>query len=317
VQQQQEQSEISSNAVVNSAIGIILEGLNAFAWDNSLVSCSIGGISASDGAQVLLIGNQVILGGYGFRLARLNESSVQLNVIRGANVGIIIDGDNTLLYITDNFITNCTSHAIRVNTANDGIYVAHNRLLYNNGAGTVYSSTHIQVNDQLGFANWNQTGDWGNYWSDWTSSSYSIGAYNISTVAQDSKPYPMLRCGPPASLTGKFTGNNLTITWTAPTYPGFQEATSYAIYRGNSVDNMTRIGTVAGTVSTFTDYGLGASTYFYQISAINDYGEGSRSGVLEAAQGSSGGIDMTLLLIAVLLVLVALVIVVLVTRKRR
>jgi parallel beta-helix repeat protein len=311
----QDQPEVSSNSFEGCSIGIILGGLSAFASDNTLANCSGGAIVVSGGIQSVVVGNTITGGGYGIRMGDNNETMVQLNEISGAVVGIIIDSGNVRMYITGNLVVNCTSHAVRIYGEGNGTYIIGNRFLANNGAGTVYSSSHVQASDSYGYAIWNDT--WGNYWSDWTSTSYTIGPYNISSASKDMTPYPMLVCGAPGNLTGKFNANNLTITWAVPTYPGFQEATSYAIYRGDSVGNMTKIATVSGSATSYTDRGLGSSTYYYQISAINPYGEGARSGVLSATQGSPGGVDMTLLIIGLLLVIVAIVIVILLLRNRR
>ena len=310
----QDQPEVNGNTFEACSIGIILGGAGAFASDNVLANCSGGAIALSSGLQSVMIGNKISGGGYGIRMGDNNDTLVQLNEIKGALVGIILDGGNVATYITDNLVTNCSSHAVRCYGEGNGTFIAQNRFLSNNGAGPVYSPSHVQASDGLGFATWNLT--WGNYWSDWTSTSYDIGAYNISSAAKDLKPYPLLVCGAPDDLKGKFTANNLTITWAAPTYPGFESASSYAIYRGDSVNNMTRIATVDGSLSSFTDHNLGGGTYYYQISAINSYGEGGHSGVLSTTQGNSNGIDVTLLLIA-LLVVIVIVIAVLLLRKRR
>jgi nitrous oxidase accessory protein NosD len=295
VDAQQEDVDISGNDIHTCTIGLLLEGSSTSVSDNALSGCAMGGILAQDGRQVMLVGNAIIGCGYGMRLSRLQEAEVESNTIMGAQVGVIIDGGNDLLYLTGNLVANCTSHGVRYATPGGDVFILHNRFVGNNGAGETYSPDHVQAYDPFGSAVWNAT--WGNYWSDWTSSGGTIGAYIISADAEDAHPYPMLRCGAPGGLSGRFSGNDLRVNWSAPIYPGFEKVDGYAIYRGDSPDAMSRIATVSGSLTSYLDSGAGAGMHYYQVSAINPYGESQRSGVLEARQGTSGGVDTTTIVV--------------------
>jgi nitrous oxidase accessory protein NosD len=310
----QEMAEVTGNEFQDCVLGIDLAGSDGFASDNVLTDCSIGGILASDGSQAVMINNRINGGGYGIRLARLNESIVQQNRVEAALVGMIVDSGNAQLYMTDNLVANCSSHCVRIYLDGAGIYVEHNRFVANNGAGSTYSPNHIQAYDPFGIGTWNST--WGNYWSDWTANSVWIGAYNISANAKDAHPYPMLRCGAPDNLAGRFSGDNITVNWTAPSYPGFDAPTSYVVYRGESPSSLTRIATVSGSVTSYVDHGLGSGKYYYQVTAVSQYGESDRSGTLEAQKASS---DSNLLIIAIvaLLAIAAIIAIVFVLRRKK
>lgn len=203
---------------------------------------------ASDGLQMAIISNTMRAGGYGLRLTRLNEFLVQPNDIDGTGAGVVIDENINVLYLVDNLIVNCTSHGIRCFSAEEDVFIALNRLLSNNSAGAFHSPEHVQAD--------------------------GIGAHDISAAAKDLWPYPMLRCGVLTDLDGNFTDNNMTIAWSVPIYSGFEGAASHVIHSGYSVNSITHIAAVTGTVMTYTDHGLGAGTYYYPISALNAWRRG-------------------------------------------
>jgi predicted phage tail protein len=69
----------------------------------------------------------------------------------------------------------------------------------------------------------------------------------------------------------------VTLNWTPPASNGGSAITAYRVYRGTASGGETWIATV-GVVTTFTDTGLtNGTTYWYQVSAVNAVGEGTRS----------------------------------------
>jgi hypothetical protein len=69
----------------------------------------------------------------------------------------------------------------------------------------------------------------------------------------------------PANLTGKAGKGSVTLTWVdnATTQSGF-----YIERAPSGTSNFARIGTVAGTVKTFTD-SVSRGTYLYRVQAFN------------------------------------------------
>ncbi|MFN8498610.1 MAG: fibronectin type III domain-containing protein [Anaerolineae bacterium] len=72
------------------------------------------------------------------------------------------------------------------------------------------------------------------------------------------------------------------LTWAAPASSGTGTITNYKIYRGTASNNMPLLTTV-GTITSYTDTGLGGgTTYYYQISAMSNAGEGAKSTTVSA-----------------------------------
>ncbi|MDP9300071.1 MAG: S8 family serine peptidase [Actinomycetota bacterium] len=82
---------------------------------------------------------------------------------------------------------------------------------------------------------------------------------------------------PGTSTLSAMAGNaTVHLSWTAPS-DGGSAITNYKIYRGTTSGGETLLATV-GNVTSYKDSGLtNGTTYFYQVSAVNALGEGSRS----------------------------------------
>jgi len=89
------------------------------------------------------------------------------------------------------------------------------------------------------------------------------------------------------------TSAQIVLAWNAtPT------ATSYSVYRGTSSGGESPTAIATGLTSpTYTDQGLLAGTYYYQVTATNDAGESSRSNeahaTIPAASASFVGVDVS------------------------
>ncbi len=78
------------------------------------------------------------------------------------------------------------------------------------------------------------------------------------------------------------TGNGLVyLDWLPPSYNGGLKISGYYIYKGDSMDNLTKFS--LPIVLTYVDLGLTNDlTYYYAVSAMNAIGEGDISDVLTA-----------------------------------
>ncbi len=86
--------------------------------------------------------------------------------------------------------------------------------------------------------------------------------------------------GAPAALTSTDGNQQITLFWSAPLSDGGTPITNYKIYRGpaNGVSGSEQYLTTVGNILTYTDTGLtNGAIYYYQVSAVNGVGEGSRS----------------------------------------
>src|SRR5262249_38727081 len=70
---------------------------------------------------------------------------------------------------------------------------------------------------------------------------------------------------------------SVSLSWTAPASDGGSSVTGYNVYRGTSAGNETLLDAV-GNVTSYTDPTVsGGGTYFYEVSALNEAGEGAPS----------------------------------------
>jgi len=76
-----------------------------------------------------------------------------------------------------------------------------------------------------------------------------------------------------------------TLTWSAPYDDGGSPITNYKVYRATAPGQETLIITL-GSVLEYTDYLLeDGQTYYYQVSAVNGVGEGTKSSEIAATPG--------------------------------
>ena len=86
-------------------------------------------------------------------------------------------------------------------------------------------------------------------------------------------------------LSAGSVGTTVTLTWTAPG-EGSSAITNYTVYRGVDSGSMSLLIEL-GNVLTYEDStGTAGSEYVYQVSAVNDHGEGPRSNSVSVLLGS-------------------------------
>ena len=86
--------------------------------------------------------------------------------------------------------------------------------------------------------------------------------------------------GAPRNLTGVQRGAGIILTWDPPGNDGGSPISSYYIYRGSSAGGEKRISEVKG--ESYWDYNISyGKTYFYYVTAVNDYGESPESNEIQ------------------------------------
>jgi fibronectin type 3 domain-containing protein len=109
---------------------------------------------------------------------------------------------------------------------------------------------------------------------------YQVSALNsIGEGTRSSEKSISLASAPSApALNAPVPGNgSAALSWSAPSSDGGSAVTGYKVYRATTSGAETLLSTL-GNISSYTDSGLNnGSTYFYQVSAINSIGEGSKS----------------------------------------
>ncbi len=105
------------------------------------------------------------------------------------------------------------------------------------------------------------------------------GPVSNQVSAQPVTPVPP---SAPQSVTATAGYLQNSLAWAAPASSGTSPVTNYKIYRGTASNNIPLLTTV-GNVTSYTDTGLtGGTTYYYQISAVSNAGEGTKSTTVSA-----------------------------------
>ncbi len=113
----------------------------------------------------------------------------------------------------------------------------------------------------------------------------AVGEGDPSEIASATPSGSLSLPSAPTGLTASIINDNVSLNWTAPA-DGALDTVGFRVYRGASVPTMQMIASVVGT--TFMDNTVtGNQTYYYQVSAVNDAGEGERSGEVNVTLTSS------------------------------
>src|SRR6059058_141046 len=105
----------------------------------------------------------------------------------------------------------------------------------------------------------------------------NVGEGPKSNEASETPTAPATPPGAPQGLVATAGDATVTLTWSAPNSNGGSPITNYRIYRGTSSNGETLKATI-GNVLTYTDTSVtNGVTYYYQVSALNNVGEGPRS----------------------------------------
>ncbi len=95
--------------------------------------------------------------------------------------------------------------------------------------------------------------------------------------------------GPPLNVTVGRGDANVTLSWEHPVDDGGAAITGYWVLRGDSPDLMMIIARL-GLVTTYTDEGLSnGRTYHYSVAAVNEVGNGTLSGTVDAVPAGVPG----------------------------
>src|SRR2546421_200467 len=112
---------------------------------------------------------------------------------------------------------------------------------------------------------------------------YQVSAVNAagegprSNEASATPTAPATPPGAPQGLSATAGDATVTLTWSPPSSNGGSPITNYRIYRGTASGSETLITTI-GNLLTYSDGAVSNGvTYYYQVSAVNNVGEGPRS----------------------------------------
>lgn len=117
-----------------------------------------------------LISNTCNFNSYdGIYLSRSDSNILDSNnCSSNGNWGMHIS-DSTSNVLMRNQLCGNSLYGVYVYSASTSNMIFNNTFIGNNGAGSIYDPAHVQAYDEVPGNWWNDTGGFGNYWSDWTS----------------------------------------------------------------------------------------------------------------------------------------------------
>ena len=307
---------VSSNTVKGSKRGIFLYGSDGNAVSGNMVSLSdLHGIDLRLSNRNTISDNDLWGNGYGVSLRDSDNNSVaENNIWENSRMGIPVTPDfNNGPGSDDNTIV---SNTVYSNNDGFYLYRSINNTFADNslvnnfrgmrfleaGSNWIYHNNIIDNTEQAiddGFSvQWDDGyPSGGNYWSDYTGVDFFNGPnqdipgsdwmgdtpYVIDFDSEDRYPlvspfltFPLLPSAP-RNLQAAPGDQQVTLTWTAPSFDGGSPITNYRIYRGTTSGGEIFHAQI-GIALTFPDTGLtNGQLYCYRVSAINGIGEGPLS----------------------------------------
>jgi len=185
----------------NVGIAIQLLSRNVTIANNLCYDNNGSGIEIYGTGNMTIIDNTCVRNGAGAHLIDTEFNHVSGNTMLDNEVGVMIDynSDNNTVsnnsfydnengigirsgsytftqssqdnLVTGNLIVNSTSYGVKIAAYSVRNRVWNNSFYYNNGAGDIYNSSHIQAYDDGTDNWWNSSGSphgYGNFWRDWT-----------------------------------------------------------------------------------------------------------------------------------------------------
>ena len=139
---------------------------------NVVTNCSTDACNYGIGQQYSLgntiTNNMVAHGSYQLYAYSSRYGSISDNTFERGYIAMYITGTCCDLMVTGNRLFNSSWYGVYTYGGNSN-YFFGNKLVGNNGAGQVYSSSHVQAYDSADGLNfWDNLAGIGNYWGDWT-----------------------------------------------------------------------------------------------------------------------------------------------------
>ncbi len=303
------------NVISNSSVSAGQFGIYAVNTGGSTISGNVvtsntqyGILVSSTRYWAALVGNTVSNNTIGIHCSLCDNARITHNEVFGNQEGIYIyrgsgstvSGNNASsnsmrgIYLHDSD----QNSVVRNNVTDNGLGI----YVYSSSGNTIAHNNIINNLDQAYEDEATNTWDYGypaggNYWSDYTGNDIMMGPdqdipgsdglgdlpYDLDVSSIDRYPLlspslpPLMLPSQPLNLQATPGNQQVELTWDPPVFDGRSTIQNYSIYRGNTSGGESFL-VLIGSALSHIDSGLtNGKTYYYEVSAVNDVGEGPMS----------------------------------------
>lgn len=114
----------------------------------------------------------------------------------------------------------------------------------------------------------------------------SIGEGSLSDQTNATLVSPIYLPSVPLNLQATAGDSLIILDWSAPTSDGDAGISNYKIYRGTATGSLILLTTIENTLTYTDNSATNGQIYYYQVSAVNSVGEGSKSNEASATPSS-------------------------------
>ncbi len=223
----------------------------------------------------IIAGNVMIANNQGIYASEYVSGFImEKNTINESDYGGILAVRVQSTVIRGNFLYHNHGYGVQLSLSS-GVLVYNNSFYYNHGSTDSYDPSHTQAYDDANNL-WNTT-SFGNFWSDWNSTSPYVFENNKDYHPYASYIEPAVPLSP-GNLVATVGDGFVNLSWSRPAGNGSSPIISYRIYR-----NGTLLVEVPASQTWYNDTSVvNGITYTYTVTAVNSAGESEKSNEVTA-----------------------------------
>ncbi|MEA3559170.1 MAG: NosD domain-containing protein, partial [Candidatus Thermoplasmatota archaeon] len=279
---------VNKNTFHFQAVGLEMKKSRNINISSNRFNTSTRGLKCSSCVNMEIAENLIEGALVGIELNRTDASKISYNLIKKNDIGLF-QNDTFRNIITENLFLDNEKEAVVLDECGSG-KIFNNSFVWNNGITTIPFDHRKQVSiSSSNFVPWYVKG-YGNYWSEYLSpDSDDDGIVDSPFEIVDGgdqdlyplrfSPYPLASA--PLNVECIPGYQSIEMTWEGPEKNLGSSIWGYHIFRGTEPEKLTIMETPGMLPNHYSDTSATPGTrYYYGIRAINEYGEGELSDIV-------------------------------------